>query len=68
MAMAAEVDFARACKPTAISPDVYFVAPDGRTQTVTQCGESGIVIETRGLIGEFLFGPNGAYKDVKPSA
>jgi CHAT domain-containing protein/Tfp pilus assembly protein PilF len=68
MAVATQIDFLEAPEHTRVSPDLYFVAPDGRTQTVVtlQRGEheANLVIETRGLIGEYLFGPNGAYADL----
>jgi hypothetical protein len=67
MAVTGQIEFAEARQHTGVSPDVFFVAPDGRKQTVAQRGGTDLVIETRGLIGEFLFGPHGAYKDIKPA-
>lgn len=47
---------------TRISRNVYFVAPDGRRQQVSSADESGqVTVNTRGLIGETLFGPHGVY-------
>ncbi|MBO0721068.1 MAG: hypothetical protein J2P41_09610 [Blastocatellia bacterium] len=64
MALAPGLTMTEAPEQTRLSPDVYFVAPDGRTQKVTQrSGSDKIMIETRGLIAEYLFGPRGILKD-----
>lgn len=66
MRLATSLAMAEAPERARLSPDVYFVAPDGRTQNVTQQSSSDhLVIETRGLIAEFLFGPQGLLKDLK---
>lgn len=41
-----------------ISPDVYFVTPDHRTQRIAYPNDDGkVIIDTTGLMGDMLFGP-----------
>jgi hypothetical protein len=48
-----------------LSPDVYFIAPDRRIQRVAWATEGkGVTVETRGLIAEVLFGPQGLLAQV----
>jgi hypothetical protein len=42
-----------------LSPDVFYIAPDGRVQVVARRDPAGPIIETRGLIGEHYFVPAG---------
>lgn len=43
-----------------ISPYVFYVSPDARTQIVVLPDKNGgIVVQTAGVIGEFLYGPSG---------
>lgn len=42
-----------------VSPNVFFVAPDWRSQNVSAETQEGIAVDTRGLLGETLFGPHG---------
>ncbi|MFH8470708.1 hypothetical protein, partial [Streptomyces sp. NPDC017991] len=58
MAMAAGHWFRTAQGDQGVSPDVYFVAPDHRTQRIAYPDADGkVIIDTTGLMGEMLFGP-----------
>jgi hypothetical protein len=47
-------------KDARLSSDVYFIAPDRRMQRVAHVSMfKRIALDTRGLFGEVLFGPNG---------
>lgn len=49
-----------ASKDARLSSDVYFIAPDRRIQRVGRVSIwKRVTLDTRGLIGEVLFGPNG---------
>ncbi|MFF5728254.1 hypothetical protein [[Kitasatospora] papulosa] len=58
MALAAGHWFRNAQSDQGISPDVYFVAHDRRTQRIAYTDADGkVIIDTTGLMGEMLFGP-----------
>ncbi|WP_030677609.1 hypothetical protein [Streptomyces cellulosae] len=58
MALAAGHWFRTAQGDQGVSPHVYFVAPDHRTQRIAYPDADGkVIIDTTGLMGEMLFGP-----------
>jgi hypothetical protein len=57
MAALAAQRFARPGVRQAISPDVYFVAPDGRGQRVAHSSADRMELHVTGAFGEVLFGP-----------
>jgi hypothetical protein len=58
MAALAAQRFARPGVLQPISPDIYFVAPDGRGQRVSRSGPDRMELDVTGAFGEVLFGPS----------
>lgn len=59
MARVASAEAAAAPELGRVSPNVYYVAADQRTQQVSSVSRGGISLETRGLMEEALYGPGG---------
>jgi hypothetical protein len=60
MANAASQEYESASGPQGVSPDVFFLTADGEVQTVAYAdGMNGLVLNTDGLLGGQLFGPQG---------
>jgi tetratricopeptide (TPR) repeat protein len=65
MASAAKAHYDSIQETVKVSPDVFFIAPDGQAQQVTHPGKDGkMLIKVEGLIANTLIGPDAVIRDL----